>query len=71
VGLAGLHPPGGQNPRIVNIGWSRKWLPLGWAGAHTDCTNQKFVRYELAKRLLPSGTDAETDPTRSLHTAAR
>jgi hypothetical protein len=59
AGAAGLHPPGGDNPRIVNIPWSRKWLPLGWAGAHTDCTNEKFVRYELAKHLVgPAETEA-------------
>jgi hypothetical protein len=58
VGAVGLHPPGGANPKIVNIPWSRKWLPLGWVGYHTDCTNEKFVRYELAKHLVEPA-DAE------------
>ena len=53
VGLAGLKVPPGHEDRVVNTEWSRKWLKLGWAGAHTDCTNQMFVRYEIGPRLLP------------------
>jgi hypothetical protein len=43
----------------VNIGWSRRWLRLGWAGAHTDCTNEQFVRAEIARRLM--GSDEAND----------
>ena len=60
AGFVGLHPPGGPDPKIVNIPWSRKWLALGWAGAHTDCTNARFVRYELSKHVVQPG---ETIPT--------
>ncbi|MCK4660786.1 MAG: hypothetical protein KAV82_14800 [Phycisphaerae bacterium] len=56
IGLVGLQPVHGHGNRIVNIAWSRRWLKLGWAGAHTDCTNQVFVRYEIAPRLLPSAS---------------
>jgi hypothetical protein len=41
--------------RVVNVGWSRDWLKLGWAGAHTDCTNEMFVRYEVSKHVIPAG----------------
>jgi hypothetical protein len=34
-------------------------MRLGWAGAHTDTTNEQFVRYEIAKRL-GVGTDEST-----------
>lgn len=64
AGMVGLHPPGGDNPKIVNIPWSRKWLPLGWAGAHTDCTNQKFVRYELGRHLVDSAEAVADRSTR-------
>jgi pimeloyl-ACP methyl ester carboxylesterase len=60
IGQVGLHPPGGPFPQIVNIGWSRKYLPLGWAGAHTDCTNQLFVRRELSRHLIKQAEEAPT-----------
>ncbi len=60
VGQVGLHPPGGPYPQIVNIGWSRKYLPLGWAGAHTDCTNEVFVRRELSRYLLKEAEQTST-----------
>ncbi|MFH0981336.1 MAG: hypothetical protein V2A79_07350 [Planctomycetota bacterium] len=53
IGLVGLKAPRGYEDRVVNTAWSERWLKLGWAGAHTDCTNQLFVRYEIAPRLLP------------------
>ncbi len=56
IGLVGLKPPPGYEDRVVNTGWSRRWLRLGWAGAHTDCTNQLFVRREIGPRLLPQQT---------------
>ncbi len=51
IGLVGLTPPPGQADRVVNVAWNKDWMRLGWAGAHTDCTNAKFVRYEIALRL--------------------
>ncbi len=56
IGLVGLTPPPGQEDRVVNTAWSERWLKLGWAGAHTDCTNQLFVRFEIAPHLLTPGT---------------
>jgi hypothetical protein len=52
VGQVGLKVPPGAEGRVVNTGWSRDWLDLGWTGAHADTTNKKFVRYELAKYLV-------------------
>lgn len=52
AGQVGLHPAGGYRNKVVNIGWSRQYMALGWAGAHTDCTNETFVRHEIAKRLM-------------------
>jgi hypothetical protein len=51
IGLVGLTSPRGLEDRVVNTAWDRSWMRLGWAGAHTDTTNEKFVRNEIAKRL--------------------
>ena len=59
AGQVGLRPPRGGEERIVNVGWNRDWMRLGWAGAHTDCTNERFVRYEVAKRLGPGRAGAK------------
>lgn len=53
AGLVGLHPPCGDNGRIYNIGWSPDWARYGWSGAHTDATSEPFVRWELARHILP------------------
>jgi hypothetical protein len=52
AGQVGLQPPGGDRGKIVNTPWSEQWRALGWAGGHTDCTNEKFVREEIARRIL-------------------
>ncbi len=52
IGLVGLEAPRGMEDRVNNIAWNRSWLRLGWAGSHTDCTNRKFVRYEIAKHIV-------------------
>lgn len=52
VGQVGLKVPPGAEGRVVNTGWSREWLDLGWTGAHADTTNKKFVQYELSKYLV-------------------
>lgn len=57
IGQVGLKPPAGMADRVVNTAWDRSWMRLGWAGAHTDCTNEKFVRYEIAKRLGVGGAE--------------
>ena len=36
AGLIGLKPRRGPAGKVVNIGWSRKFIRYGWAGAHTD-----------------------------------
>ena len=51
AGLVGLRDGGG---RIVNIGWSSRYSSLGWTGGHADCTNRRFVRSEIAKRIDPA-----------------
>jgi hypothetical protein len=66
IGLVGLTPPPDMEDRVVNIGWDRSWMRLGWAGAHTDTTNQLFVRYEISTRIVkpsnepPTGGDSVT-----------
>lgn len=52
AGQVGLRPPKGGDGKIVNTAWSPEWRKLGWSGGHTDCTNEKFVRQEIAKRIL-------------------
>jgi hypothetical protein len=64
VGQVGLRPPGGDRSKIVNIPWSQKWLSLGWAGYHTDCTSRKFVRYELARHIVTPVPDDEAKEER-------
>ncbi len=60
AGQVGLQPPKGGNGKIVNTPWSQEWRELGWAGGHTDCTNEKFVQHEIAKRILaPQTTRSE------------
>ncbi len=51
IGLVGLTPPHGLENRVVNIGWDPSWVRLGWAGAHGDCANYRFVHYEIARQL--------------------
>jgi hypothetical protein len=57
VGQVGLDVPPGASERIVNTGWSRSFLRYGWAGGHTDCTNQTFVRHVLAPLVIGAGAD--------------
>jgi hypothetical protein len=62
AGLVGLKPPAGMEHRIVNTGWSSRWLALGWAGGHTDCTNELFVRREISTHIVePDGTRTVAD----------
>ncbi|NOX58932.1 MAG: hypothetical protein GXP29_08760 [Planctomycetes bacterium] len=63
IGAVGLKPPRGLSDRVVNTPWNRSWIRLGWAGAHTDCTNSRFVRYEIAKHIL-DGEGVESSPPR-------
>jgi hypothetical protein len=53
AGLVGLRGRAAASGRVVNIGWSSRYVPLGWTGGHADCTNWKFVNGEIARRLLP------------------
>jgi len=52
VGYVGLEVPDGMENRITNTGWSRDWLKYGWTGAHQDCVNAHFVRFEIAPQIL-------------------
>jgi len=60
IGYVGLTPPTELQNRVVNTTWSRDWLKYGWTGAHQDCVNANFVRFEIAKRLL-SESNAKPD----------
>lgn len=71
VGLVGLRPPRGAEDRVVNIGWNRSWMRLGWTGAHTDTTNRLFVSQEISKRIktlesAPQPTEDSLDTTASI-----
>jgi pimeloyl-ACP methyl ester carboxylesterase len=71
IGSVGLKAPRGMEGRVVNTPWNRSWVRLGWAGAHTDCTNQKFVRYEIAKHILDgSGVETPFQPQRQASVAS-
>ncbi len=52
AGQVGLKPPGGAAGKIINTPWSENWRSVGWAGGHTDCTSEKFVEQEIARRIL-------------------
>jgi len=62
AGLVGLRAPPGMADRVVNIGWNRKWMRLGWTGAHTDTTNRQFVRYEISKHIAGLEPDTSAKP---------
>lgn len=72
VGLVGLRAPPGQQDRVVNIGWNRSWMRLGWTGAHTDATNRLFVREELSKHIqgLTPASNGQTAVTGASPTMA-
>jgi hypothetical protein len=58
AGLVGLHPPR-KSDKVHNIAWSSKYEAYGWTGAHTDATNEVFVRRVLAPRhILPQPDQA-------------
>jgi len=67
AGLVGLHPRGGGQGRIVNIGWGPQYQRYGWTGAHTDCTSEPFVRRYIAAHVMPR---AGTDPSPGARAAA-
>ncbi|MGB0715837.1 MAG: esterase/lipase family protein [Phycisphaerae bacterium] len=56
VGYVGVDIPQGLESRIFNTPWSRDWLKYGWTGAHQDCVNAYFVRFEIARQILPEST---------------
>lgn len=71
IGYVGLRAPRGDRDRVVNIGWDRSWMRLGWTGAHTDTTNRLFVSREISKHIkaaqpAPRETEEERDTTVSL-----
>jgi pimeloyl-ACP methyl ester carboxylesterase len=52
VGQVGLQVPPGAQDRIVNTAWSQAYMRYGWAGGHTGCTCETFVRQMLAPLLV-------------------
>ncbi len=54
AGLVGLRGPGSETGRIVNIGWKRNYMALGWTGGHADCVSRRFVSGEIYKHIVPS-----------------
>lgn len=52
AGLVGLRPPKGMAERVVNIAWAPRYLSLGWAGGHTDCTSERFVRAQISLHIV-------------------
>ncbi len=53
AGLVGLRGPGFKSGRIVNIGWNRNYMALGWTGGHADCVTRRFVSGEIYKHIIP------------------
>ncbi len=52
AGLVGLRGPGAAGGKVKNIGWSSRFVALGWTGGHADCTNARFVQAQIAPRLI-------------------
>lgn len=52
AGQVGLKVPPGAEQDIVNTAWARRFLQYGWAGGHTDCTNERFVRHVLGPLIV-------------------
>jgi hypothetical protein len=52
VGLVGLRPRSGDDPRINNIRWSPQHARYGWSGSHIDGTTESFVRSVLARHVM-------------------
>lgn len=66
AGLVGLRGAGKASGRIINIGWSSRYSSLGWTGGHADCTNRRFIRAEIAKRIDPKlGSGPKPAPVRT------
>lgn len=61
AGLVGLHPPGGDQDKIVNIPWSARFSRFGWTGAHTDATSRPFVQRFLSRHIVGSAGVADAD----------
>ena len=57
AGIVGLRSPKGDRSRIVNVRWSSTYERYGWTGSHTDATSVPFVRYVLAKAIVPQPKD--------------
>jgi len=71
AGYVGLTPPANMEGRVVNTKWSREWLKYGWTGAHEDCVNPSFVRFEIAKRLLSDPHQETTPALATAHATAK
>lgn len=71
AGQVGLKAPRGAEDRIVNVPWQRSYMRYGWAGGHTDCVNDRFIRYVVGPLIVPDAApDPTMAPTRPVRTAA-
>jgi len=55
AGLVGLQPRPAYKGRIVNLPWRPEYAEYGWAGGHTDCTSEPFVRRFVAPYIMGLG----------------
>lgn len=55
VGQVGLRAPAGLANRVENVGWDRRYMRFGWTGAHTDCTNRRFVEQVVSRHVVGEG----------------
>jgi len=66
AGQVGLKVPPGAEQDIVNTAWTRRFLQYGWAGGHSDCTNERFVRHVLGPLIVgPGDRTLEGQPRRA------
>lgn len=61
AGLVGLRGPGTKTGRIHNIGWTSRFVPLGWTGGHADCVNRRFVKAEIYQWIIRPEPPAAED----------
>lgn len=59
AGLYGFLPPPQQTDegrrlyrKVVQIPWRKEFIRLGWVGQHLDSVNYRFIRREVAYRLM-------------------
>jgi pimeloyl-ACP methyl ester carboxylesterase len=63
AGLVGLKPPYGPADKVVNVGWTRRFMTYGWTGAHTDSTNRRFVQAVVSMHIVSPGGSTPSPTT--------